>query len=397
MTEGPARVRLLPRRARPFYGRHPWVYAGAIAAVEGKPADGDEVDLVSHADHFIARGLFNSQSKIRVRLYSWDPDTPLDRTFFRNALQGAIALRDVLGLNAPGRACRLVFSEGDGLSGLIVDRYDRWLVVQFTGLGMARRRDMIVELLCELLGPEGIYLRTEKGIGQLEGLPLQDQPLWGRIPEGPVVIDEGGVRFQVDLATGQKTGFYLDQRENRQVVAPLAAGRRVLDAFCYSGGFGLHAARAGARKVVAVDQSAAALELARANARLNGMDNVTFFQGEVFARLDELAGAGEKFGLVVLDPPKFARSRKALDEALRGYRRLMALGVNLLEPDGFLVTCCCSGLISVDMLEELLAQVSAQAGRPVQLLQRRGPSPDHPVSVSCLESHYLKCLLTRVR
>src|SRR5262249_30813407 len=186
-----ARVVLQPRRARPFYGRHPWVFAGAIAAVEGAPRDGDEVDLVSHAGHFVARGLYNSCSKIRVRLYSWSPETPLDEHFFRNRLAAAMRLRhDILHLEGPGRAYRLVFSESDSLSGCTVDRYDRWLVVQFTALGLAQRREQIADLLEELLHPEGIYLRTERGIGQMEGLELQDGLLRGHVPGEPVVIDE---------------------------------------------------------------------------------------------------------------------------------------------------------------------------------------------------------------
>ncbi len=392
------RVLLQPRRARPFYGGHPWVFAGAIAAVEGEPADGAEVELIAHGGASVARGFYNSKSKIRVRLYSRDAAVPLDRAFFRDKLEAAVRLREMLGLVGPGRACRLVFSEGDGLSGLVVDRYDRWLVVQFTALALAQRRETFAELLTELTGAEGIYLRTERGVGTLEGLELRDGPLCGSLPSGPVEIEEDGIRFLVNLAEGQKTGFYLDQRDNRRAVARLAAGRRVLDAFCYSGGFGLHAARAGAEAVLGVDQSEPALALARENARLNGLDGrMEFARGDVFAELGALADRGEKFGLVVLDPPKFARNRGAVEEALRGYRRLQALGLRLLGPDGFLVTCCCSGLITADMLEELLAQLAAETRRDVQVLERRGPAPDHPVSVACRESHYLKCLVTRVR
>jgi 23S rRNA (cytosine1962-C5)-methyltransferase len=392
-----ARILLHPRRARPFYGRHPWVYPGAIAAVEGALGDGDIVEVHSHTGNFVARGLYNSRSKIRVRLYTWDIDTPLDRNFFRARLEDSIALRRLLDLEGPGRACRLVFSEGDGLSGCTIDRYDRWLALQFTSLGLAQRRDWIVEPLVELLQPKGIYQRTERGIGQLEGLEARDELLWGEAPTGPIEIDEGGLRFLVNLTEGQKTGFYLDQRDNRQAVAPLARGRRMLDAFCYSGGFGLHAARAGATSVVGVDQSEPALQLARENARLNGLDNLTFVRGDVFDELAALVERGERFGVVVLDPPKFARARHAVEEALRGYRRLQGLALRLLEPHGFLVTCCCSGLISMDMLEDLLAQLAADTQRVVQIVQRRGPSPDHPVSVSCLESHYLKCLIAYVR
>ncbi|HZU36539.1 MAG TPA: class I SAM-dependent rRNA methyltransferase, partial [Gemmataceae bacterium] len=377
----PARVILQPRRARPFFGRHPWVYPGAIDHVDGEPADGDVVDLISSADNFVARGLYNGHSKLRVRLYSWDSDRLLDEAFFRERLEAAIRLRrDVLKLDRPGQACRLVFSEADGLSGLTVDRYDRWLVAQFTALGLAQRREMFARLLVELTGAAGVYLRTERGIGQLEGLELHDGPLAGSVPESPIVIQEHGVRFLVHLAEGQKTGFYLDQRDNRQAVARLAGGRRMLDAFCYTGGFGLHAAAAGATEVLGLDVSEPALALARENARLNELNNTTFRRTDVFAGLDELLQSGERFGVVVLDPPKFARARGAVDEALRGYRRLQTLGVRLLEPDGILVTCCCSGLIGLDMLLDLQAQLAADEKRDIQVLERRGQAADHPVS-----------------
>jgi 23S rRNA (cytosine1962-C5)-methyltransferase len=393
-----ARVVLRPRRARPFYGQHPWVYAGAIAAVEGDPSDGAEVDLYSHAGNFVARGLYNSRSKIRVRLYSWSPDSSLDSSFFRAKLAAALHLRGpVLGLDGPGRACRLVFSEADGLSGVTVDRYDRWLVVQFTGLGLAQRRQLLAEMLVELVPAEGIYLRTERGVGHLEGLELEDGPLWGTVPREPIPIEENGLRFLVHLAEGQKTGFYLDQRDNRQAVARLAAGRRVLDAFCYTGGFGLHAARAGARLVLGVDVSEPALALARTNAQLNALADVAFVRADVFAHLAACAETGERFGMIVLDPPKFARTQNAVEQAMRGYRRLNALALRLLEPGGILVTCCCSGLITREMLQDLLAQLAGEERRLIQVLESRGQAADHPVSVTCPETNYLKCLISCVR
>jgi 23S rRNA (cytosine1962-C5)-methyltransferase len=391
------RVVLLPRRARPFFGRHPWVYPGAIARVEGSPTDGQEVELVSHAGNFVARGLFNSQSKIRVRLFSWTPEAVLDEAFFRAHIDTAVRLRErTLGLCGPGQACRLIFSEGDGLSGMTVDRYDQWLVVQFTSLGLAQRRELLTDILRERLQPHGIVLRTERGIGKLEGLELQDGPLWGDVPVDPITIEEDGLRFLVDLREGQKTGFYLDQRDNRRAVAGYAKGRRVLDGFCYTGGFGLHAARAGASAVVGVDGSEPALALARANAERNELANVSFVHEDVFRQLDALVEAGECFGLVVLDPPKFARARHAVEEALRGYRRLQTQALRLLEPDGILVVCCCSGLIDMAMLEELLAQLAVEERREIQILERRGQAADHPVAATCLESGYLKCLICRV-
>jgi 23S rRNA (cytosine1962-C5)-methyltransferase len=391
------RVVLLPRRARPFFSRHPWVYPGAIAHIEGEPTDGQEVELVSHAGNFIARGLFNSQSKIRVRLYSWTPDSPLDEAFFRAKIEAAVRLREsVLELGGPGQACRLVFSEGDGLSGMTVDRYDQWLVAQFTSLGLAQRRQMLAEVLKDRLHPRGILLRTERGIGKLEGLELQDGPLWGDQPTEPITIEEDGLHFLVDLAEGQKTGFYLDQRYNRRAVARYAKGRRVLDAFCYTGGFGLHAARAGASAVLGVDASEPALTLARANAERNGLPTMSFVRADVFNQLDALVEGGERFGIVVLDPPKFARARNAIEEALRGYRRLQGQALKLLEQDGILAVSCCSGLIDMTMLEDLLAQLAVESRREIQILERRGQAADHPVAATCLESNYLKCLICRV-
>ena len=391
------RVVLKPKRAQPFYGRHPWVFAGAIAAVTGSPADGGEVELHSGTGNFIARGLFNSQSKIRVRLYSWTPEQALDREFFKSRLETAIRLRhDVLKLNNPAGACRLVFSEADGLSGIIVDRYANWLTVQFTSLALAQRREMFAELLTELLHPAGIYLRTERGIGKLEGLELHDGLLHGAEPAGPFEIKENGLRMLVNLREGQKTGYYLDQRDNRQAVAKLAAGRRVLDAFCYSGGFALHAAKAGAAEVLGLDASGTALQLARDNAKANGLERVEFVEADVFEELTRLQALGRQFDLIILDPPKFARARHAIPEALRGYRRLQTLAIKMLPSDGILVMCCCSGLITFDMLEELLAQIAAEERRDFQILERRGPAADHPVSVYCRESGYLKCLICRV-
>ena len=391
------KVVLKPKRAQPFFGRHPWVFVGAIDTVVGNPADGDEVDLVSSADNFIARGLFNSQSKITVRLYSWDAGVPLDRAFFKRRIENAVELRhDVLNLAGPDRGYRVVFSEADYLSGMVADRYGDWLTVQFTSLALGSRRAMIADILREVLNPRGIYLRTEKGIGKLEGVELHDEVLWGEPPPADLAIEENGLRFQVNLAEGQKTGYYLDQRDNRAAVARLCPGKRVLDAFCYSGGFGIYAAKAGAAEVLSVDASEPALELARKNAVANGLSNIAFANANVFHHLAALAEDGRQFDVVVLDPPKFARNRAAVPEAMKGYRRLHQSAMKLLAPGGVLVTCCCTGLIVMNDLEELLGQVAVEAKRDLQILERRGPSPDHPVAVTCREGGYLKCIVSRV-
>ncbi|MEX0676758.1 MAG: class I SAM-dependent rRNA methyltransferase [Pirellulales bacterium] len=388
---------LKPRRARPFYARHPWVLDSAVARVEGTPADGDIVDLLSDAGKFIARGIFNSKSRIRVRLYTWDARQPLDRPFWTGRLQTALALRTALGLDAPQGAARLVFSEADQLSGLVVDRYAQWLSIQVTGYGMARRLDEMVAILRELVHPRGIFIRTEKGVGSAEGIELRDGLYWGEAPRGPAFIEENELRFGVDLAEGQKTGFYLDQRDNRRAAARYMHNRRVLDVFCYSGAFSLNAAVHGrAREVVAFDSSQKAVTLARANAELNGVSNVRFETADCFKALEALGADGERFGAVVLDPPKFARSRQSLDDALRAYHRLNRVAVDVLEPGGILVTCSCSGHVTREAFLYMLLSVAEQTGREIQVLEMRGAAPDHPLAVTCRESEYLKCLICRV-
>lgn len=392
-----ASVILKPKRAQPFFARHPWVFAGAVEKVDGQPADGDEVILRSSAGNFIARGLFNSNSKILVRLYSWDEAKTLDREFFRERLAEAVKLRhDVLKLNhGPTAAYRVCFSESDRLSGLVVDRYGEYLTAQFTALGLANRREMIADILRELLQPRGIYLRTEKGIGKLEGCELHDGVLWGETPPDEHVIEENGLKFAVNLAEGQKTGYYLDQRDNRAAVAKLCSGKRVLDAFSYSGGFGIYAAKGGAASIDCVDASEAALNLAKRNAELNGV-TINTTKADVFNHLATLATEKKQYDVVILDPPKFARNRAAVPEALKGYRRLHQLAMKLLAPDGILVSCCCTGLIQMVDLEDILAQVCLGSKRDLQIVERRGPSADHPVSVACREGGYLKCIVSRV-
>ena len=393
-----ATVLVKAKRARPFFGRHPWVLDTAIDRVEGTPADGDVVDLATHEGRFIARGIWNASSRLRVRLYAFESDVPLDAPFWRSRIDAAIALRRTLGLDDRAGAARLINSEGDDLSGLIVDRYGDHLAIQVTSLAMAGRLDAICDALEAAVKPAGILLRgADRGLSKLEGLHLPDRVIRGTAPEGPVFIREGSLSWGVDLTEGQKTGFYLDQRENRRAAALLARDRRVLDLFCYSGGFAVTCAITGsARSVLAVDGSAKATTLARANADFNGAANVAVETADAFARIDSLAAAGEKFGMVILDPPKFARSRGAIEEALRAYHRINRVGIDLLEPGGILVTCSCSGSVSRDDFLEMLSAVAQRSGRQIAMLECRGAAPDHPVSASCLEGEYLKCVIARV-
>jgi 23S rRNA (cytosine1962-C5)-methyltransferase len=391
-------VILKPKRARPFFGRHPWVLDAAVARVEGSPADGDVVDLATHEGRFVARGLWNSASRLRVRLYTFAAEVQLDDALWRARLESAVALRRSLGLDAREGAARLVNSEGDDLSGLVVDRYGDYLAVQVTALAMARRLDTLADTLMDLVTPRGILLRgADRGLAKLEGLQLPDRLLRGAAPDGPIFVREYGLTFGVDLTEGQKTGYYLDQRDNRQAAARYARGRRVLDMFCYSGGFAVACAvSGGARSVLAVDGSSRAAALARANADMNGAANVAVETADAFEKLDALRNGGERFGMVILDPPKFARSRATAEDALRAYHRINRVGVDLLEPGGILVTCSCSGSVSRDQFLEMLGGVAQRAGRSLQFLECRGAAPDHPVSASCLEGEYLKCVIARV-
>lgn len=390
-------VILKPRKARPFYARHPWVLDSAIDHIEDSPADGDVVDLLSDKEKFIARGILNSNSRIRVRLYTWDASEALDETFWRKRLDSAVQFRKQLGYDDPRGAARLVFSEGDGLSGLIVDRYADYLAVQVTALAVAARLPQIVPMLVELTGARGVMIRTERGVARAEGLDLRDGPYWGQMPDGPLLIVDQGLTYELDLAEGQKTGFYLDQRENRAAAAGYFRDRRVLDMFCYSGGFSMAASALGhAREVLGVDTSQKAVDLARSNADRNGLKNIRFQCGDGFETLESFVAAGERFGGVVLDPPKFARSRGSLDEAMRAYHWLNRLGVALLEPGGILVTCSCSGHVTREDFLYMLVGVAQQTGRQIQILEQRGASPDHPISASCLDSEYLKCFICRV-
>jgi 23S rRNA (cytosine1962-C5)-methyltransferase len=391
------RVIVKPRRARPFFARHPWVFVTSIAAVEGDPAPGDEVALVSHERQFIARGLFNPHSAIRVRLYRWR-DEPLDDAYWSSLLADAHRLRvDGLGLGGPGRAYRVVSSEGDGLSGLTVDRYDRHLVAQFTSLALYGRRDVLLRILLEQTGAQGVLARAERGISEQEGLHLHDEVLAGEVPDDPAEVLEHGLTFRVDLRAGQKTGFYLDQRDNRRAVAACCAGRRVLDLFCYTGGFSLNALRhGGASATLGIDSSATAVALARQNAVDNQLGTARFEAADVFDTLEALSSRGERFGVVVCDPPKFARHPRGIEDAIKGYLRLNRAAVDVLEPGGFLATFSCSGLVDRALFADVLGQVAELSGRPIQILDQRGQAADHPVSASCLETEYLKGFLCRV-
>jgi 23S rRNA (cytosine1962-C5)-methyltransferase len=391
------RIVLKPKRARPFFARHPWVYAGSIAQVPPGLEPGAEVAVASHEGLFVARGLYNPASAIRVRLYRWD-DAPLDESFWRERLASAIQLRSgTLQLFQPHTACRLIFSEADQLSGLIVDHYAGFLIVQFSSLALFLRRSILVNLLREMIAPRGLIVRTDRSLADQEAFPRDAPELLGETPPQQHSFSENDLVFQVDLLTGQKTGFFLDQRENRLAAARYAQDRRILDLFCYSGAFGLCTLKHGrARHVTGIDSSAHAIELARANALANHLEQVRFEAADVMHALESLRQQKSRFDMIIADPPKFARNAQGLEEAAKAYLRLNLAALSLIESDGILVTCSCSGLVTPDLFHQILAQAAERAGRDLQILESRGQAPDHPVAASCLESAYLKCVIARV-
>jgi len=401
-SRGLPQVVLRPRRAQPFFGRHPWVFAGAIDVIRtgdvGSVEPGDPIQLVSHEGRFIAWGLFNPISRISVRLYSWQESQPLTADYWRGLVESAVLLRRRLfDLSRSATGCRLIFSEADFLSGLTVDHYGGWLLVQFTSLALWRHREHLLAALEALVQPRGIWLRTEKGMRESEGLEVVDGLISGVEPAQPVFIEEHGTTWGVDVQRGQKTGCYLDQRDNRLAASRYMAGAEVLDAFCFSGGFGITALKCGgAAAVTGIDSSEAALALARNNAILNGVaDRCEWIHEDVRTALDQLAGAKRLFDGVILDPPRMARTRGGLERALQGYIRLNEAGLKVLRPGGILVTCSCSGLVSRDDFAEVVAETARRSGRNLQILEHHGQPADHPVSATCPETEYLKVLICR--
>ncbi|HPV82906.1 MAG TPA: class I SAM-dependent rRNA methyltransferase [Nitrospira sp.] len=392
-TDSSARVRLTAERAGPRYYGHLWVFDNNVAEVLGTPAAGDLVDVYTHQKRFFGRGLFNPHSKIRIRLLTFQEE-PIDEAFFAGRLRAAAGLRRTVTPHA--NACRLVHGESDLLPGLVVDRFADVAVMQALGYGMDLRKELLGDLLVREGGVKTVYLRNDAKSRTLEGLPLSKGFLRG---EGPttVQIHEGNAQFTVDIAEGQKTGWFCDQRENRLAAAAYAKGQRVLEAFCHTGAFGVQAALAGAQSVEGLDVSAAAVALAQAHAEQNRVASIcTYRQADAFDELRVLERSQERYGLVILDPPAFARSKKAVPHALAGYKDVNLRGLRLLQPGGVLVSCSCSQPVSDDDFWMMLQSAARDANRQIRLLEQRGQGPDHPVLAGMPETRYLKCFIVQV-
>jgi 23S rRNA (cytosine1962-C5)-methyltransferase len=386
-------------RAKPVNQRHPWIYSGALDRVEGDPANGDVVDVRDAGGNWLARGYINRQSQIVVRLLTWQQDEEVDSTFWRRRLERAIAARRTLADDPATDAYRLVHAESDYLPGLIVDRYDDWLVVQFLTLGVERWRDTLVGLLVDLAnGMRGVYERSDVDVRERDGLDQRTGLLWGEEPPEEIEIIENGRRFLVDVRQGHKTGFYLDQRENRARLPDFCGGAEVLDAFSYVGGFGVYAAAGGAKAVTLVDESAPALELAQRNFELNGFGSVgvEYVEGNVFSVLRGHRAQERQFDVVVLDPPKFAHSGREVERASRAYKDVNLLAFQLLRPGGVLFTFSCSGAVSADLFQKIVFGAALDAGRDAQVVGHLAQGADHPVALTFPEGAYLKGLICRV-
>lgn len=386
-------VQLARGRQKRVQEGHPWIFRGEVEEIRGDCAPGEIVTVVDGRGRFLGKGYINPRSQIIVRMLTMH-DEPVDRDFFKRRLEKAWRHRQRL-LPDTG-ACRVVFGEADFLPGLIVDKFGDILVVQTLALGIDRWLPDIVEILAELLEPRGIYERNDVPVRSLEGLEQRKGFLLGEF-DPKLTIVENGLEMAVDVAEGQKTGYFLDQRENRRAVRPYAAGGRVLDCFCNVGGFALNAAAAGAREVVAVDASEEAIAAARQNAERNGLaDRIRFQTGNAFDILRQMEASQERFDTIILDPPAFAKNKAALEGAVRGYKEINLRAMRMLPEGGFLVTCSCSYHMTPDLFKAVVADAALDAHRRLRLIEDRAQGVDHPIVVGYDESHYLKCLIYEV-
>ncbi|MCX6027289.1 MAG: class I SAM-dependent methyltransferase [Chloroflexi bacterium] len=395
-----ASVLLKPGREKSVRQHHPWIFSGAIGDVRGDPSAGETVEVLAFDGTWLARGAYSPASQIRVRLWTWSHEEEIDSGFFEQRLARAVGARS--GLAAATDAMRLVHAENDGLPGLILDRYGAWLVVQSLSAGAERWLEVIVPEATRLPGVRGVYERSDAKVREKEGLPLRVGLRAGEEPPQELIVREGEWRFAVDVRGGHKTGFYLDQRDNRRAVHDLAGrlarGGRVLNAFAYSGSFGVAALAGGAGEVVNVDSSGEALRLARRNYALNALatPDASFVEEDVFRFLRQMRDDGQMFDMVILDPPKFAQSAADVMRATRAYKDINWLAFRLVRPGGCVVSFSCSGLVSADLFQKVLFGAAEDAGRQAMIIERLAQPEDHPVRLSFPEGAYLKGLVCRV-
>ncbi|HRP96895.1 MAG TPA: class I SAM-dependent methyltransferase [Rhodocyclaceae bacterium] len=393
------RLILKPGRERSLLRRHPWIFAGSVARLDARARAGDTVEVVGDDGRPLARAAWSPHSQIRARVWTFAPDVPIDHAFFKRTVAAAVARRAAHPLLAGEAGVRLVHGESDGLPGVIADRFGDVVVVQLTSAGAEKWRDAIVAALVQATGCAAVYERSDSDVRSLEGLPAVTGCVHGALPDRPLVIEEHGVRMEVDVVGGHKTGFYLDQRDNRRLTGVLARGRAVLNCFCYTGGFSLQALAGGAASVLSIDSSGPALDTARRNLALNPQLDAAraqWQQADVFEALRALKAEGRRFDLIVLDPPKFAPSAAHAERAARAYKDINLFGFRLLNPGGLLMTYSCSGGIGLELFQKIVAGAASDAGVDARIVHRLSAAPDHPVGLAVPEGEYLKGLAVQV-
>ncbi|HUX24678.1 MAG TPA: class I SAM-dependent methyltransferase [Burkholderiales bacterium] len=386
---------LKPGREKSLLRRHPWIFSGAVARVQGEPDMGDSVAVRAAGGEFLAWAAYSPASQIRARVWSWSEQERIDGDLLRAHLRRAVAARGRILRAQDSDALRLAHGESDGLPGVIVDRYGDVVVLQLLSAGAERWRSELAEALRDLTACACVYERSDADVRALEGLPARSGVLLGALPGAGVQMREHGLTYGVDVAAGHKTGFYLDQRDNRKRVGELSRGRDVLNCFCYSGGFSLNALAGGAQSVLSVDSSADALALAQDNLRRNDLDaaRAQWCEADVFKHLRVLRDQGRSFDMVVLDPPKFAPTAAFAEKAARGYKDINLLALKLLRAGGLLATFSCSGGVSAELFQKILAGAALDTGVDASIVGRFAAAADHPVLLSFPEGDYLKGLL----
>lgn len=382
-------------REKSVLQRHPWIFSGAIEATKGNPEPGETVEVLDGQGTCLGRAAYNPQSNIRARMWSFDPKEAVDAGLIRRRLEQALNMRALLVPPAETDALRLVHGESDGLPGMIVDRYADWLVLQSLTAGADAWRTVLVDELCRLTGLNQVYERSDVDVRKLEGLVERTGLLRGVKAPDRITIRENGLKFKVDLQHGQKTGFYLDQRRNRQRMGQLAAGKQVLNCFCYTGAFTAYGLAGGASEVYSVDSSGEALAAGKAILQDNQLpvEKASWVEGDVFVLMRKLRDMARSFDLIVLDPPKFAPTAAQAEQAARGYKDINLLAFKLLRPGGLLFTFSCSGGISADLFQKIVAGAALDAKVDAKIIEHLAQGPDHPVALNFPEGTYLKGLV----
>lgn len=391
-------VKLKKGRDKSLLRKHPWIFSGAIDKINNITQNGETVEIISADGKLLGFGSYSAQSQISVRVLSFNPDDKVDPDFFVNRFNNAFQLRNNLIDEESTNAYRLVNAENDFLPGLIVDKYNDYLVCQFLSAGAEFHKKLTVDLLSSLLKPTGIFERSDADVRLKEGLNPAKGVLFGKTPDDLMEITENGRKFLVDIINGHKTGFYLDQRQNRNLLTQFAGNKKVLNCFSYTGGFSVYALGAGANKVTNVDSSDNALALAQKNLNLNGFNSEQFenIRGDVFSYLRKLRDSNQQFDLIILDPPKFAESANQINKASKGYKDINLLALKLLSKNGVLFTFSCSGHITVELFNKIIADAANDSDREVHILNYLTQSPDHAVSANFPEGLYLKGLICTV-